>query len=234
MRYTCFSLLLLVCFPLLAQEIGGEAIDADAVQPWQLSGGESYAGLYHFGFSEGESDLLIIVDGDQMYAQLQQGSFSNDGSSWVMDYQNFSNVSLSDHFFFSDRSDGAFVSCSYGGQQQKGLRIDKPWSSLMTDASYEIGLWQVKAEDAMDGRFPQASLRSLDPQELAGMSKADLRIMRNEIFARYGHRFRAAGAMEAYFAQQDWYRAQHANGLAFLTELEKANIALIQQEEARR
>jgi hypothetical protein len=55
--------------------------------------------------------------------------------------------------------------------------------------------------------------------------------MRNEIFARYGYKFKSGGEMDKYFKSQDWYSGQHDNVNDFLTELEKENIKLIRQIE---
>lgn len=55
--------------------------------------------------------------------------------------------------------------------------------------------------------------------------------MRNEIFARYGYKFKTGGKMDSYFQQQDWYKKQHDNVNDFLTGIEQQNIKLIQQIE---
>jgi hypothetical protein len=80
------------------------------------------------------------------------------------------------------------------------------------------------------GRFPYTSERLLVLSDLSGMSKGDLKIMRNEIFARHGYIFRTPD-MKSYFSQQAWYRAQNENVTSFLTEIEKQNIGLIKKYE---
>jgi hypothetical protein len=80
------------------------------------------------------------------------------------------------------------------------------------------------------GRFPQASMRLLTPTDLEKMSVWHLKIMRNEIFARHGYRFRS-NDMREYFKRQQWYQPRYDDVTAKLTEIETANIKLIRQYE---
>jgi hypothetical protein len=82
------------------------------------------------------------------------------------------------------------------------------------------------------GNYPQASLRFLSIDALKKLTYHDLKIMRNEIFARYGYIFKEGGEMDKYFKSQDWYSPQHKNVNNFLTEIEKANLKLIREVEA--
>ena len=76
--------------------------------------------------------------------------------------------------------------------------------------------------------FPDSSVRVLDPGEFAGLTRPQLRIARNEIFAREGRAF-ADPALRAYFAQFDWY---HPRGmLVRLNPIEQRNVALLTQAE---
>ncbi len=63
------------------------------------------------------------------------------------------------------------------------------------------------------------------------MTKNELEIMRNEIFARYGLKFSLGGEMDLYFRQQKWYKPQYENVTKFLTQLELGNIELIKEIE---
>lgn len=231
MRALLFVLTMLCLIPLYAQEIAGEEINSDSVVAWQADM-FSYGGVYHFGFSEAESDLLIIVDGKDAYAQLRQWEFSDDGQSWVQTYQNFTDVRINKNRFRSAEANGEFVSCVYGEERLLGLRIDKPWSPLMTDASEEIGLKQNVKESLFEGKFSEASTQALSEEAIRLLSPEDIRIMRNEIFARYGYIFRQGGSMETYFKAQSWYKPVYKDVNPFLTDLEKKNIDLIRKVEA--
>lgn len=80
------------------------------------------------------------------------------------------------------------------------------------------------------GRFPQTSLRIVNNGDFAGLSCADLRFMRNEIYARHGHIF-ISPDMRDHFSAQPWYRPQVADATGRLTPVEKENIALITKNE---
>lgn len=76
------------------------------------------------------------------------------------------------------------------------------------------------------GKYPETSTRALAQAELSSKSLDELRIMRNEIFARHGHTFKTPN-VKAYFAAQPWYRATVIDAGPLLSELERKNLALI-------
>jgi hypothetical protein len=80
------------------------------------------------------------------------------------------------------------------------------------------------------GRYPLASLRYLTPSDLYGMSKWELKIMRNEILARYGYIFKTS-AMINYFSSQSWYRPEYTDVSSMITPMEWQNIELIKEFE---
>ena len=79
-------------------------------------------------------------------------------------------------------------------------------------------------------KFPQASERILSASDLSTLSKYDLKIMRNEIFARHGYIF-TTNDMKNYFQSQSWYTPRYSNVNSMLTSIEKENIALIKKYE---
>lgn len=85
-------------------------------------------------------------------------------------------------------------------------------------------------QGAVPGRFPEGSTRVLTPGELMGRSPADLRLMRNEIYARRGHTF-TTPEMRDHFAKQPWYRAEVPDATNRLSEIEKNNVMLIRRFE---
>lgn len=80
------------------------------------------------------------------------------------------------------------------------------------------------------GLYPQASTRLLESSDLEGKSKLELKIMRNEIFARYGYMFKTDD-MKKHFGAQSWYRPSAADVSSRLTQIEKKNIEFIKQYE---
>ena len=82
----------------------------------------------------------------------------------------------------------------------------------------------------IEGKFPQASERLLTDGDVSQLSKSDLKIMRNEIYARKGYIFTTAD-MKSYFNQFSWYSGKNANVNAMLSGIELQNIALIKKYE---
>ncbi len=76
------------------------------------------------------------------------------------------------------------------------------------------------------GDFKSASCKVLTENEIKSYSKSELRLMRNEIFARYGYRFLSTD-LKAYFMKKDWYSPRRDNADEFLSDIEKQNIELI-------
>jgi hypothetical protein len=71
--------------------------------------------------------------------------------------------------------------------------------------------------------------RRLNWDDVSSLSGAQLRVARNEIYARRG-RFMKDVQLRAYFSQFSWYRPYTWD--VTLNPVEKANVALIQRAEA--
>jgi len=80
------------------------------------------------------------------------------------------------------------------------------------------------------GLYPEASTRYLNYDDIRNKSKWQLKIMRNEIYARYGYIFKTK-AMKNHFNSQSWYNAVYSNVSGQLTSLEKRNVAFIKKYE---
>lgn len=216
---------------MFGQRIGFDEIDDSKVTPWIPKLTIEYQFVYHFGNSEMESDLIVLSGFGKYYAQIKSGTWSDDGKSWIWTYENLSNVRIEGNKFYSDKTNGEFVIYDNGQEKIKGLKVSNSWSGLTENEEYEIGTKSYPVSDYYSGKYPKVSMRLLSKDELTKMTKSELRIMRNEIFARYGYKFKTGGEMETYFNKQDWYFEQHDNVNDFLTDLEKENIKLIQQIE---
>jgi hypothetical protein len=79
-------------------------------------------------------------------------------------------------------------------------------------------------------RFSQASERILSRSELVGFSNWELRIMRNEIYAKYGYIFKSED-LRNYFNQQSWYKPRYNDVSDKLTSIEKQNAVTIKSME---
>jgi hypothetical protein len=141
----------------------------------------------------------------------------------------------------------AFISCSKKDEQLKKISQDlkdkeqkleqdrKDLEKINKDKEEEL----KKAKDDYDkaveennktgkypGKYPFASMKELTNDDLKGLSDADKKIMKNEIFARYGYIF-TDNEMKSYFSEQKWYKPKSGNVDNMLTELEKRNIEFI-------
>jgi hypothetical protein len=88
----------------------------------------------------------------------------------------------------------------------------------------------IAAEADAPQIFPDSSRRRLQPTELVGLSPTQLRLARNEIFARNGHRFNDP-ALRRHFEQYSWYEPRP--GTVSLNSVEQANVELLRQAEAK-
>jgi hypothetical protein len=82
-------------------------------------------------------------------------------------------------------------------------------------------------------KYPEISVRQLDESSFSDYSKEELKIMRNEIFAVYGYIFKTE-PLKSYYAAMPWYVAERDNVDDMLTDIEKANVAMIKEVEGRK
>lgn len=77
--------------------------------------------------------------------------------------------------------------------------------------------------------FPDSHIRKLTSVELQSLTKEQLRIARNEIYARHGHVFQTKD-MQSYFLKQSWYR-ENPYYTGGLNDVETYNAELIKTKE---
>ena len=116
-------------------------------------------------------------------------------------------------------------------------RQDGQWWKIRTDDG-QVGYMHYSRIALTSSRpttpkeyFPDSGSRLISAAELEGLSAYDLRIARNEIFARKGRIFKSAD-LRSHFSRFDWYRP--VAGEVSVNDIEKANARLMQEEEARR
>lgn len=80
------------------------------------------------------------------------------------------------------------------------------------------------------GMFPQTSTKRLEVEDVHNYTSEDLRLMRNEIYARHGYNFKQKD-MRYYFEEQPWYMPVSIDVRGELTDIELQNIDLIYQYE---
>jgi len=72
--------------------------------------------------------------------------------------------------------------------------------------------------------------KRLTKEDLRGKSKGMLRLMRNEIFARYGRPF-ASEDLHQYFTKKSWYKVNPDYSDELLNEVDRKNILIIKEVE---
>jgi hypothetical protein len=214
----------------MGQELDYQEIDTNNVSNWIEKYPRAYAGVYMFGDSESESNLVIIYAKNTLVAQISQFEWNEEANQFFTHYETLTNVKIGNGRFESDQYKGRFINYLDGEIKHIGLRIDNPWTVGMENGTWELGL-KSKFPFTCNGEYPEATTKFLYQSDLEKMSLTELKYMRNEIFARYGYIFRPGGKMDVHFKATDWYRPQHKNVDAFLTTIEKKNIELIQRFE---
>ncbi len=110
---------------------------------------------------------------------------------------------------------------------------DKIELRLLSEA---LGEWSGGDTVAVADRNPLEDPSLLGAQlsvdQIDEMSRRDLRLLRNSIYARHGRPFKSL-ALQQYFAEKPWYKADYAFTEAMLTEVDKRNIKLVQSMEDR-
>lgn len=100
------------------------------------------------------------------------------------------------------------------------------WDEIPRAVIRQINAGSVEEEFLL----PESNSRILKEQELSGMTKAELRIARNEIYARYGWRFESEELAD-YFEEKAWYVPGENVDDTVLSDVERANIELITEME---
>lgn len=105
------------------------------------------------------------------------------------------------------------------------------WSYAEVEGLVESGHWlDEDVRTPIDD--PRLLDRALTEADLAEMSRRDLRILRNMVYARHGRPFQS-DILRMYFANMPWYTEDRAYTDARLTEADRRNLQLIQTVEAR-
>ena len=86
--------------------------------------------------------------------------------------------------------------------------------------------------DEVPGQWAFASVRPICRGMLKRFPKALLRLIRNEIYARHGHRFQSAPDVQQFFDLKSWYKP--LSSPTPLSAIEQLNVQVIKAEEASR
>lgn len=112
--------------------------------------------------------------------------------------------------------------------------VAKPVATKKPTVNNASDFNSVKAKFGGAQIFADSSSRALTDADVKGLTKSELRVARNEIYARHGRGF-ANSALQAYFNGCSWYKMDanydYANEYSKLTDVEKANIKLLKTYE---
>lgn len=200
-----------------------------------------YAGLYHFGESEGESELRIHFSKGIWSVQKNWAVMDMETGGFKPQYHNLRdvNIDVDGNFSATDIDEngasivrkGEFVpALDHEGNDAFSLKIDNPWSYVYEEGAAESSLKiAIDPKEIYAGAYPESSFRVLEESDLEQLSKENLQIMQNEILARYSFSFEEGSAMATHFKQVKWHRPLFDNVDTFLNPIEKANIELIKK-----
>ena len=99
-----------------------------------------------------------------------------------------------------------------------------------------------KIESSSIGRlFPQGSQKYLKAADLKNLEPHEIKIMKNEIYAKYGYEFHRTGSMIRHFANNTWYQSipktTRDAGKIYareMTDIERSNVDLLIRYESGR
>lgn len=147
-------------------------------------------------------------------------------------------------YCFADCQDHSETTCSYISDSLLILANESSTGDCMTDTIFrrEIEIWNVHIDPK--GRIKTDNPKIIDTRRehyytscyklhdyrLEDKTKEDLAVMRNEIFASYGYKFKSK-RWQDYFAQKYWYVPRYDDVTDKLNPIERNNIRIIQERE---
>jgi len=206
-----------------------EALSVRNIHPWNSKNVVDYSGIYHFGDSEWEWDLVVSANDSMIVFQ----SFSNkwgktdidEKETWLKNSRVFKNAKITGNRFVTDSLNGYFMVYKEDTAVSYGIILTERADKL--DTVEFGGRINITTDNFFDGDYPQLSQKVLDDSFFANKTKEQLQIMRNEVYARYGMRFIKGGKMYNWFIQKNWYQPWRDLTNSCLTETEIRNIAKV-------
>lgn len=195
-------------------------IKASSIKLYKNPQEKDFEGSYHFGESEGESNLDILYSNNKFYARTEYADWEN--NTWVgkserlrLMYKNGKITIDQVEYELATKEKTKGLKSSY----TKVTENNKNTLFIQFNPGNEI--------ERPKGKYPETSFVKLTRTELAQYSKNELKIIRNEIFARNGHIFKKNGEMFKYFSKKEWYKLLKKRRNFELSAIEKQNVDLI-------
>ena len=193
------------------------------------------AGVYHFGESEGESDFIVIPYKTGLIVQVSSHNWGRDPKTkqenWFREFNTFNNVIVQGSTFKFGKYKGIFAATKGTVKRAIILNGDPSSNVLYGKDTAEAGHYETDLATYFDGKkYPEVSLKIINEKYLAGKTIAELKYMRNEVFAMYGLIFQNP-ATAALFSKR--YRPWRKDVSMCLTDIEKHNLEVIKGYEAK-
>lgn len=182
--------------------------DLSSLSSWELklARNEIYA---RHGRRFNDSDIQAYFD-------------SKDWYSGTISPENFSDSVLNEY----ESSNAIYIK-----QYEKGTA---PSSASSVNSSSSSGSGSSGSSSLSSGYIlPNSSTSYLSESDIAGLSSSQLRLARNEIYARHGRRFNSSD-LQSYFDAQSWYSgtvSADSFNEDILSSVEKSNIDFIAAHE---
>jgi hypothetical protein len=164
-------------------------------------------------------EMMGDHDGISALAESLSYSFINDSIIEVEENKEIvKDSSLYDHETYWMKRDTSFwdvetVSCT-------------TYKYLILDSKLKVHVYKPNSNICQERMYKEVSQRVLPNKKLKEYSKRELRIMRNEIFAAYGYKFKSKDLRD-YFTATTWYEPKYDDVTTKLSQVERLNIAAI-------
>lgn len=193
---------------------------------------EDYQGSYYFGASESESELRILYSNNKLFAFSEYHEWEN--NTWVVKNER-ENVKYEREKLYIDNIPYQLYICADDANLflEKGSKgLASFYKEVENEKIYRYTQFNYRSPiKKPSGKYPETSFVKLTNDDLLNFSKQDLKLMRNEIYARRGYVFKQGGEMDLYFSKKTWYNSLEKTTSPSLNTIETYNINLIRKLE---
>ncbi|MBK7689898.1 MAG: YARHG domain-containing protein [Bacteroidetes bacterium] len=210
----------------------------ETYQKQQFSDGSILPGVYRFGESVGDLDVIVIPYGSKYIVQYVY-------AVWEKSYYTREIVKLHKYGTFNvvTADSNQLVFASFVAKfmnYQKNQKTVILYGDLVKRKPYGkdsalLGNYVSNVERYFaDAELYELSLDIKSETYFKRKSSHHLELMRNTLYAKYGQVFRLGGELDEYFKKKEWYEPTLLETGQFLTDIERINLQLLEEEENRR
>ena len=193
--------------------------------------------IYDFNH-DGEDEILDFSVGNGILYSIQSFDFVNNKYKWLLDISVDFPSSIPDFEFIIYNKKQGIKIYQFNNETRNFLwnfyyydRIQQKYVQDESASSEELEKIHGSPDFFAEAGIDYTKLeRSLLPSDLEGFSKPALRIWRNAVYARHGRTFKSED-LQALFNEYAWYKPDENYSDEKLTDIDKANIKLIQEFE---